>query len=219
MGQPLYCSAASAGLWGERGYGDGSGSIVLLPWLPGFLPQALSNTITSLTSPRSFLPQSTAALTLELLHNPSAPASSCCALQGTCFPVRGMYGCGKGCLILTPFRLPQISCFTLSLKCFSSDPDDCPNVRIGPLLQFQHPPRAGPVLVTLLLFPLVPLSYRVFAWFYILFSSGRGLPSALSWCSASTSVSEWVVLMYPWREMYSTSTYSYAILFYTANQI
>ena len=24
MGQPLYCSAASAGMWGERGYGDGS---------------------------------------------------------------------------------------------------------------------------------------------------------------------------------------------------
>ena len=25
-GQPLYCSAADAGLWGERGYGDGSTS-------------------------------------------------------------------------------------------------------------------------------------------------------------------------------------------------
>ena len=24
MGQPLYCSAADAGLWGEGGYGDGS---------------------------------------------------------------------------------------------------------------------------------------------------------------------------------------------------
>ena len=24
MGQPLYCSAADAGLWGERGYGDAS---------------------------------------------------------------------------------------------------------------------------------------------------------------------------------------------------
>ena len=26
----------------------------------------------------------------------------------------GMYGCGKDCLILIPFRLPLISCFTLS---------------------------------------------------------------------------------------------------------
>ena len=24
MGQPLYCSAADAGMWGERGYVDGS---------------------------------------------------------------------------------------------------------------------------------------------------------------------------------------------------
>ena len=69
-----------------------------------------------------------------------------------------MYGCGKDCLILIPFRLPQISCFTLSLKCFSSDSDSCPDVGLGPLLQFPHPPRAGPVLLTLLFFPLLPSS-------------------------------------------------------------
>ena len=134
-----------------------SSSIVLLPWLPGFPPQALSTTMSCLTSPRSVLPQSTAALTLKLLHNPGAPASSCCALQGTCFPVRGMYGCGKDCLILIQFRLPQIRCFTLSLKCFSSDSENIPYVGIGPLLQFPHLPRAGPVL--LLFFTLVPSSY------------------------------------------------------------
>ena len=47
-----------------------------------------------------------------------------------------MYGCGKDCLILISFRLPQISCFTLSLKCFSSNSDNCSDVGIGPLLQF-----------------------------------------------------------------------------------
>ena len=72
-----------------------------------------------------------------------------------------MYGCGKDCLILIPFRLPQISCFILSLKWFSSDSDNCPDVGIGPLLQFPHPPRAGPVLLTLLFFPQVPSSYQV----------------------------------------------------------
>ena len=169
-------------------------------------------------SPLAAFLQSIAALAQGLFLNPYAPGLSCCA-KGTCFPVRGMYGCGKDCLILIPFRLSQISCFILSLKCFSSDPDNCPNVGIGPHLRFQHPPRAGPVLVTLLFFPLVPLSYRVFACFYILFSSGQVVPSALSCCSASTSVSECVVLMYPWREMHSMSTYSSAILFYTANQI
>ena len=52
-----------------------------------------------------------------------------------------------------------------------------------------------------------------FAWFYIFFSTGQVLLSALSWCSACTSVSEGVFLMYLWGEMYSTSTYSSAILF------
>ena len=34
--------------------------------------------------------------------------------QGTCVPVLGMHGRGKDYLILNPFRLAQISCFTLS---------------------------------------------------------------------------------------------------------
>ena len=84
--------------------------------LPGFLPLAFPTTISSLTSPQSVFPQSTAALVLGLLHDPQTPASSHCAFQETSVPVQGMYGCGKDCLILIPFRLPQISYFTLSLK-------------------------------------------------------------------------------------------------------
>ena len=71
-----------------------------------------------------------------------------------------MDGCGKDCLILIPFRLPQI-CFTPSLTCFPSDSDNCPDVGIESLLQFPHLPRAGPILLTLLFFPLVPSSYQV----------------------------------------------------------
>ena len=123
-----------------------------------------------------------------------------------------MYGCSKYCLILIPFRLPQISCFNLSLKCFFFDSDNCPAVGIGPLHQFPHQPRVGPVLLILLFFPLVPSSYQVLAWFYIFFSTGQVLLSASSWCSACTSVSEGVFLMYPWREIHSTSTYSSTIL-------
>ena len=52
-----------------------------------------------------------------------------------------------------------------------------------------------------------------FVWFYIFFSTDQVLLSTLSWCSACISVSEGVFLMYLWREMYSTSTYSSAILF------
>ena len=72
-----------------------------------------------------------------------------------------MYGLSKDCLILIPFRLPQINCFTLTLKCFSSDSDNHPDVGIRPLLQFPHQPGAGPGLLTLQYFPLIPSSYWV----------------------------------------------------------
>ena len=112
-----------------------------------------------------------------------------------------MYGWGKDCLILIPFRLPQISSVTLNLECFSSDSDNCPEVGIGPLLQFPHPPRAEPVLLTLLFPPLVPSSYWVLHG-SMYFSTGQVFLSTLSRCSARTSVSEGVFLMYLWREMY-----------------
>ena len=92
---------------------------------------------------------------------PKLPAPNRCPFQETSVPVQGMYGCGKDCLILIPFRLSQISCFSLCLECFSSDSDNCPTVGTRPLLQFLHPLRAGPVLLTLPFPPLVPSSYRV----------------------------------------------------------
>ena len=97
-------------------------------------------------------------------------------------------------------KLPQISCFTLSLKCFSSDSDNCPDAGIGPLLQFCHQLRAGPVPLTLLFFPPAPFSYRVlrgsinsFHW--------SGTPVCSQRCCACTSVSEGVFLMYQWRDV------------------
>ena len=215
MGQLLHCSAANAGMWGGRGYGDDSthytqlSSIALLPWLPGFPPQAFPTTISSLPCPQPVSLQSTAALALGLLHNPQTPAPSSC---GPVFLPPGMYGCSKDCLILIPFRLLQISSFTLNLKCFCSDSGNCPDVGIGPLLQFPHLPRAGPLLTTLLFCPLVPSSYGVLHG-SIFFPTGQVLLSTLSWCAACTSVSEGVILMYLWREMCYISTYSSAILF------
>ena len=82
-------------------------------------------------------------------------------LPGDLPPCPDIYGCGKGYLIPIPFRLPQINYFTFSLNCFSSDSDNCPDVGIRPLLQFPHPLGTGPIPVTLLFLPLVPLSYRV----------------------------------------------------------
>ena len=64
--------------------------------------------------------------------------------------------------------------------------------------------------------PVIPPIFFIlpsFKWFYIFFSTGLVFLSALSLCSACTSVSEGVVLMSPWKEgtflMYSMSTYSF----------
>ena len=114
---------------------------------------------------------------------PQTPAPSRCPFQETCIPAWHMYGYGKYCLILIPFRLPQISCFTLNLKCFSSDSDNCPALGIGPLLQFPYPMKVGPGLLTLLFFPLVPSSYQVCMVLYILFHwSGTSVNSQLVFC-------------------------------------
>ena len=84
-GQPLYCSAISAGMWGERGCSDDSipytclSSITLLPWLPGFAPQALPTTVPSLIVPWAISSQSAADLILGFFHNPYTPAPSHCA--------------------------------------------------------------------------------------------------------------------------------------------
>ena len=93
-----------------------------------------------------------------------------------------IHGCSKDCLILIPFRLPQISCFTPGLKYFSSDSDNCSAVGIRPLLQFPNPPRTGPVLLTLLFSPLVPLSCSV------LHGSFYSFPLVRYSCLLSTSV-------------------------------
>ena len=123
--------------------------------------------------------------------------------------------------MLIPFRLPQISCFTLSLKCFSSDSDNCPPAGIRPLFQFPpHPlppatedsssPTNTPV------FLLVPSSYRVLhgtRYSFPLVRCSCPLSAEIWRCSACTSVSEGVFLMYSWRAMYSMSTYSSATFF------
>ena len=103
------------------------------------------------------------------------PTPSHCAFQETSVPVRGMHGCSKDCRILIPFRRPQVSCFTLGLKCFSSDSDNRPAVGIGPWLQFPHPLRAGPVLLTPLFFPPSSFIQQSFVWFYTVFSTGQVL--------------------------------------------
>ena len=89
------------------------------------------------------------------------------------------------CMVLTPFRLSQISCFTLQDPiCLLSVPNYYFNVGISPLLQFLYPPGTGPVLLSLLLFspphfPFLPLLYQVLCG-SIFLSGGQGLLPAFS---------------------------------------
>ena len=162
MAPPLPCDSAVSRYWIDRGSDRGSiMEAIQLPRLPGFPPQAFPTTISSLTSPRSISPQSTAALTLGLLHNPGTPAPSHGPFQGTCVPVLGVYGCGMDCLILIPFTLPQISCFTLSIKCFLPWFRPLPGCGNWTSALLPPPVEGRSSLLTLLLFPLVPSSYQV----------------------------------------------------------
>ena len=137
LGHTLYHSAADAGMWGERGYGDGCipytwlSSITLLPWLSGIPPLAFPTTISSLTSPHSLSTVNSSPST-GIAPQSLNSSSQLLRLPGD---QGSMNGCVKDCLSLIPCRLPQISCFTLSLECFSSDSENCLDVRIGPLLQ------------------------------------------------------------------------------------
>ena len=102
-----------------------------------------------------------------------------------------------------------------ALNDFSSDLDNCPDVGIGPLLQFPapSPTEGGSSPTNTPVFPPSSFILPSFPWFYTFFSASQVLLSTLSCCSACSSVSKGVFLMHPWREMYSTSTYSSTILF------
>ena len=169
----------------------------MLPWLPGFPPQAFPTTISSVTPPPSASPSLRSQQQPSPWDCPIIPKLQLPDAAPSWRPVSMsvMFGYGKDCLILIPFRLLQITCFTLSCTCFSSDSDNCPTVGTGPLLQFPHSPRAGPVLLTLLFFLLALSSYRV-----LHDSRYSFLPVRYS-CQLSVFcmhfVSEGVFLMYP----------------------
>ena len=75
MGQPLYCSAADADVWGEKGYADGSSPLgvtqqyrlaSMAAWLSSI---GISHHNHLLHIPWIHLSASTAALAQGLLHN------------------------------------------------------------------------------------------------------------------------------------------------------
>ena len=191
MGQALYYSTADAGMW--RGHGDGSilyvwlRSITLLPWLPGFPPQAFPTTISSLTSPQSVSLWTTVALDLGLHHNlklqllATAPSRRPVFLPGIYMALARIVwfsfhlGCHRSAVSLSALNVSPLTQTTALLwgsnPCFSS-----------PTRKGRSNPTNTPVFL--------PSSFILssFAWFYVFFSTGQVLLSTLSWYSACTSV-------------------------------
>ena len=129
-------------------------SISLLPRLPGFPPQAFHTTVSSLTTPQSVSLQSTAALSLDCstIPKPQLPATSLS---------RGPVSLSRVCMAAA-----RTVWFSFHLGChWSAVSLSALNVssltQTGLLLQFPHLLRAGLVVLTLLFFLIVPLSYQV----------------------------------------------------------
>ena len=218
MGQLICCSAANAGVWGERGYDDGFtpnawlSSISLLSWLPGFPQLTFPTTISSLTSLNPSLHSQQQPLPWDCStipkHQLQAVASSreqaflsrvCMAAARTVW-FSFHLSCHRSAVSRSALNVSPLVQTIASM--WGSTPTSVP-----PPTKGRSSPTNTPV------FPLSSFLLPSVAWFSIFFSSGQVFLSALSWCSACTSVSEGVFLMYPWREMYSTSTYSSATLF------
>ena len=149
MGQPLYCSAVDAGLWGKRE------AVVMAPPLHVTQQYHLASMAARLFSTGYFLPQSPPSHPLnQSLHSQQQPLPWDCSTNPklqlpAAAPSRGPESLSGVCMavaktvILVPFRLPQINCFTLGLKCFSCDSDHCPMWRLDPC--FSSPTHQGQV--------------------------------------------------------------------------
>ena len=210
MGQPLYCSAANAGLWGDRGYGKGSTITIcnstcdsaVLPCFRGcpaflhrhFLPQSPPSHPLDLSLCSQQQPLLWDCSTIPKLQLPAvAPSRGPASLSGVCMAAaRTVWfslhlGCHRSALSLSAL-------FLLWLRQLPQCGDQTP-ASVPPPTEGRSSLSNTPV------FPHSSFILPSFAWVYIFFSAGQGLLSALSWSSACTSVSEGVFLMYPWREM------------------
>ena len=160
MGQPLYCLAAVAGMWGERGYGDD-----FTHYADSAVSPCFHGCLTFLH--RHFPPWSSASQPLNLfLCSPQQPSPWDCStipkpqLPATS-PSRGPVSLSRVCMAAA-----RTVWFSFHLGChWSAVSLSALNVssltQTGPLLQFPHLLRAGLVVLTLLFFLVVPLSYQV----------------------------------------------------------
>ena len=169
-----------ASVWGDRGYSDFSthctwlSSNALLPWLPKLrFPSPISSgyllRVSSSPCPR---------ITLQYLWSSSQLPCTIVDLLPCLEYIQIVF------VILTPFRLSHITCFTLhnSLKYFPSVSTNCPGCE-------DLSPTSSPLQLgagwscSLSSFSLLSFILLSCAWNHIFFSSGQGLLPVFSWYS------------------------------------
>ena len=144
--------------WQERSYSDCSISWVLLSSSavyirPTFLPRYYPPQTSSICPIRPFPESQKQSSSWDCSPTHIAPTPSHPGHQWTCHPVQGTSGCGMlVCVVLTPFRLSQISFFSLQQPQMPpSVPTDCPRCgglppASAPPLQVQASPTRSPRL-------------------------------------------------------------------------
>ena len=188
MGRPLYCSAASAVMWRERSYGDGSTPVCdsavlpcfhaclaflhrhIPPWSTPFYPLNLS-----LHSQQQ--PLHLDCPTIPKLQVPAAASSRTLTfLPGICMAAaRTVWlsfhlGCHRSAVPLSALNVSPLTQTIAPLG-------------IGPLFQLPNLWMVSPVLLTLQFFPLVLHPTKFCMVLYILFNwSGPPVHSQLLFC-------------------------------------
>ena len=125
----------------------------MIPWCQAFLhrhfpPHSPPSHPTSLSLFSQQQPSPWDCSRIPKLQLPAAvPSREHVSLSGVCMATMRtvLFSFNLGC---------HRSAVSLSLKCFSSDPDNYPDVGIGHILQFSHPLGEVPVLLIFLLSPL-----------------------------------------------------------------
>ena len=146
--------------------------------------------ISSLMSPRAFFPKSTADLALGLLSDLYIPAPTAVLSKGLAsLSEVNMAATRMVCVILIPFRLSQISCFTLQQpQVFLLLPKQLS--QCGDLTPWFSSPSPQVQMQFCSLSSFSPIYFILpnFVWYYVFFSCGQVLVPIFSWCSARSSV-------------------------------
>ena len=205
----LYWSTAGDCVWGERGYSDGSTlciwlSIISLPPWPLLPSKSISHQDLLHHIPSGSLPvvsiRPCPGIAVQTLHSSSQPLH----VLGDLRPCPGYIGLWQSLSVWFSFHSDchrSAAAFSCSLHCPNILPccEDLTDASVplcsGCRLSLYHS----------------PLSFVLpsFASVYTFLFSGQGLLPTFNWCSERTSATEDVFLMHhPWRQMYSTPTYS-----------